>query len=69
MLGIHLGKKIKDIQYLDLYLIKLGVVFLVFFILLAVPYLMGWLNKQNPWWMLAIAVLFLARPIYNHYLK
>lgn len=69
MFGIHLSKKVEDADYLDLWLLKLGTAFLMLFLLLAIPSFMEWLQKQNPWLMLGISIIFFAKPVYEHYLK
>jgi len=65
----NLKKNIKKLDHLDVILMKLGFVFLTFFVLLLIPQLMNWLNNTNKWYILIAAAIFLARPMYKAHKK
>lgn len=61
-----LFKKIKNVDHLDIILIKLGMVFLTIFLLKVFSNFMNWANNVNIWVVLLLMVLLFARPCYRH---
>jgi len=64
-----LEKKIKNMDCLDVSLVKLSVAAFVLFIITIWPAAMNWVISVNPWYFLILFVIFAIRPLYKVWLK
>ena len=65
----NFDKKVKQLDSVDIGLIKLTVVLAVLFIITIWPAAMTWVQSVNPWYFLIAAVIAGIRPFYRYWLK
>ena len=65
----YFEKKIKNLNVLDIGLIKWSVAAFVLFVITIWPAAMAWVHSVNPWYFLTASLVFAIRPFYRVYLK
>lgn len=64
-----LEKKIKNMDCLDISLVKLSVAAFVLFLITIWPAALAWVISVNPWYFLIAFIIFGIRPLYKVWLK
>ena len=62
-------KALKNMDVLDIGLIKLAVAAFTLFVITIWPAAMAWVHSVNPWYFLVAGIIIAARPIYRAYLE
>jgi len=65
----YLNKRLKNLNYWDIALIKWSSIAAILFVITIWPAAMNWVHSVNPWHFLILFIILVARPFYRYYIK